>query len=335
MSETPCPGCGSKDIGRLLAVPEMMFGRGESFSYTECGTCGTLRLLDPPVDMGVFYPADYYSLDVDPEVALGRRPVRWFAALVASSALHGRGLLARAAAAVIRMRQFRTLVSLLDSVALAELPRGRRTKVLDVGCGSGALVYTLSLAGLHDVTGIDPFAPGDRTFGTGARVLRQDLTEVTTRYDLVMLHHSFEHVPDPVETLRRARALLTDIGRILVRMPTPSSEAYDRYGADWVQFDPPRHLTLFSRAGMAALCRREGLEVVATHDDSTSFQFWGSEQARRGVTLTSPTSHMMSPRSSAFSRRTIGNWDREAKRLNRSGRGDQAAWVLRPAPPRD
>jgi hypothetical protein len=97
-----------------------------------------------------------------------------------------------------------------------------------------------------------------------------------------------------------------------------------------VQLDPPRHLTLFSRAGMAALCRREGLDVVATRDDSTSFQFWGSEQARQGVPMTGPTSHMVSPRSSAFSRRTIGAWDREARRLNASGRGDQAAWVLRP-----
>lgn len=327
----PCPGCGGSAGTRRLAVTETMFGTGEVFDVEECTACGSVRLADPPADLAPYYPEAYYSLDVDPERALGRPPARWLAAATARSVLHGRGRLARAARRVVPVRQYATLVSLLESVALAGLPGGRATRVLDVGCGSGALVYALGLAGLTDVTGVDPFVPGDRTLDTGGRVLRRDLAEVTGAWDLVMLHHSLEHVPDPEATLTRARGLLAPQGRILVRMPTTSSAAYHRYGAHWVQLDVPRHLTVLSRAGVAALAARAGLEVVATRDDSTAFQFWGSEQAAAGVPLTAAGSHMTHPGDSPFTRAQVRRWQAEADRLNARGEGDQAAWVLRPA----
>ena len=307
-----------------------MFGLDEKFKFAECVECGTLRLCDPPGDLSAFYPEQYYSVEIDPEHVLGRQPVRSIATLVANSLLFGHGRLARAAARVIRKRQFHTLVSLIESVALAGLPSGRRSSILDIGCGSGVLAYALSLLGLTEVTGIDPYAPSDRVFDTGARVVRADIDDVTGRYDLVMFHHSLEHVPDPAGALESAREHLTDVGRILVRMPNASSVAFATHGADWVQLDPPRHLNVFSKPGMEALCKRLGLEVIATRDDSTSFQFWGSEQVKRRVPLMHSQSHMVRPAGSPFSRAQIRSWEKSARELNRIGQGDQTVWVLRP-----
>jgi SAM-dependent methyltransferase len=325
-----CPACSTDRVARVLQVREMMFGLDEEFAYAECAGCGTCRLLNLPGDLNHYYPRDYYSVDLDPERELGRRGVRQFATAVGRSRLLGRDLVGRSSVTLLRRRQFQTLMSLLGSVRRAGLPQGPDTRILDVGSGSGMLVYELSLSGLHDVTGIDPFGGDDRTLDSGARLLKRELDEVDGRYDLVMFHHSFEHVLDPMVAAKQAVSLLSPAGRLLVRMPTVSSEAFERYGAQWVQFDAPRHMTVFSRPGMGRLAATAGLQVVDTWDDSTSFQFWGSEQVLAGVPLESPSSHMVDPAVSSFSARQIAEWDRYARKLNAANRGDQAAWVLRP-----
>lgn len=323
-----CPACGEAEAGDSLSVAEMMFGRDEAFIYDTCTACGTLALRDVPDDLAEYYPSDYYSVDADPERALGRPGVRQFAALVARSVLFGRHRVASLARRVVRMRQFHSYVIALDGMAVAGLPAGRDSAVLDVGCGSGIMVYALGLAGVRTSVGVDPFAPGDRTFDNGATLLRRELEDVDGLFDLIMFHHSLEHVPDPEASLRAAVDKLTQQGRILVRMPTASSEAYATYGADWVQLDAPRHITILTREGVERLAARVGLVVSDVRDDSTSFQFWGSEQVRRSIPLMAPRSHLLSESDSVFSSDEVAAWEQRSRDLNRAGRGDQAAWVL-------
>ncbi len=329
----PCPACGSTDTAARQVLPEMMYGLAESFPYLTCAGCSSVFIAEVPDNLADYYQSSYYSLDLDPEVAMGRPGVRQLVALLGRSTLWHRGRVTRATSSAVPVRQLRTLVTLFDSVRLAGLPAGRDSRVLDVGCGTGALVFALGLAGVRHVLGVDPFSPGDRTLSSGGEIRRADLAEVRGEYDLVMLHHSFEHVPDPAEVLRQVRPLLSPVGRVLVRMPTVTSAAYERYGSSWIQLDPPRHLTLFSRQGMQQLSAASGFTVSRVHDDSSSFQFWGSEQARQGLALMSPGSHFVDPGRSPFTRSGLRAWDRESAALNREGRGDQAAWVLRPGAP--
>ncbi len=323
-----CPACGGTALSSTITATETMFGRDETFPYAECSDCGTLWLTAVPAQLGTYYPTDYYSVDLDPEVALGRPGVRSFAKRVSRSVLFGNARLARVARALIGKREFHSFVRVLDSVAFAGLPLGARTRILDVGCGSGLMVYALATAGVEAVVGVDPFAPGDRLFDNGARLMRSELGDVDETFDLVMFHHSFEHVPDPAASLADAVRLLAPGGQILIRMPTRSSHAYETYGPNWVQLDAPRHLTIFSRNGIETLAEGLGLAVKAVKDDSNAFQFWGSEQVARGIPLMSAESHLMSEKRSTFTRAQIDRWERESRTLNECGRGDQAAWLL-------
>lgn len=327
----PCPVCASVSRADVLAVRENMFGIQENFDYSVCGTCRSLVLVAIPEDMGSYYPTNYYSVDLDPERALGAPGVRQFARLVIGSALWGRGVVSGTATSVIPRRQLRTLVSVLHSIRRAGLSNGKKTRILDVGCGSGMLVFALGLGGLKDVTGVDPFMAGERELSTGGQLKRLDLREVENRYDLIMFHHSFEHVPDPEATLREALKRLRPGGRVLIRMPTPSSHAYEMYGAAWVQLDAPRHLVVFSRQGVGSLCERVGARIVSVDDDSTGFQFWGSEQYLLGIPLMDGRSVMVEPRSAPFTKAQLKAWEQQSTALNAAGRGDQAAWVIAPA----
>ena len=184
---------------------------------------------------------------------------------------------------------------------------------------------------LHEIyTRVDPQAT-TRGFPGGGGIEAAGIEHAAGPFDLVTFHHSLEHVADPRAQLVRARALLAPGGRIVVRCPTTSGAAFRRYGDRWVALDAPRHLVIPSRAGMVHLARRAGLRVESVRDDATAMQFWASEQYRRDMALMDPRSRMRAPwRPSRDWARLLGWW-RATRRLNASGDGDQAAWVLAPA----
>ncbi|WP_131806489.1 class I SAM-dependent methyltransferase, partial [Mycobacteroides abscessus] len=153
-------------------------------------------------------------------------------------------------------------------------------RILDVGCGSGALLDRLARVGFSSLLGADPFIAADGQSREGIPLLRRYLGEVTGEFDLVMFNHSLEHMPDPVSTLQIAARKLATGGMCLARVPTTSSEAWSVYGADWVQADAPRHMVIPSRRGMALAAERAGLRVLRAFDDSTFGQFTGSEAYR-------------------------------------------------------
>ena len=327
-----CPVCADGHATGRLTIDENMFGISEQFDYLTCADCDSLFIEEVPTDLAPYYDTSaYYSFDDDPAATMGRPVVKQVVARVGSSILLGDGSPALGAVAAMGPRPLRTLISILRSVRRAGLPRGQDTRILDVGAGSGTLIYALDLAGMRNVTGIDPFTGGDRSVGERTRLLRRDLAEIDDEFDLVMFHHSLEHVPDPGETLVQARRLLSPEGRVLVRMPTVASEAYDRYGTAWIGCDAPRHLTIPSRKGMRRLCARSGYDIRSVVDDSNESRFWASEQYRAGVPLVADRSHFVDPRRSPFTRRQIHRWQREAAQLNATNRGDQAAWILTPA----
>ena len=135
-----------------------------------------------------------------------------------------------------------------------------------------------------------------------------------------MLNHSLEHVPDPGATLAAVRRRLAPGGHCLVRVPIVPSEAWDRYGADWVQLDAPRHLTVPSERGLVTAAERRGLRLVDATHDSGGIQFWGSEAYQRGLTLAEGA------RRTAWMAKQRARW--RARALNARRRGDQASFLF-------
>lgn len=317
-----CDACGGP-LGQVHLAAEMMFGTREAFRYGECTACGSLQLLDPPGDLSAYYPPDYYSLADDREglVVRAARRVR------AETAVRGMPRTSRLLGAGRRPPQWPAWLE------IAGIDRSAR--ILDIGSGSGATLLALRSEGFTDLTGTDAFieAPITRSGITIHRATPQELSGV---YDMVMLNHSFEHMPDPLGTLQAIRRLVRRGGTVMLRIPVAGAFAWRHYGVDWVALDPPRHLYLLTPDGVGALAERAHMEVVGTVFDSTAFQFWGSEQYRMGIPLVAPTSHHVDPSASPFSRRQIAAWERRADDLNAAQDGDEAAFFLRAAvDPRD
>jgi len=317
-----CRLCDSTGPHQTLEIREMMFGTREVFEYFSCAACDTLQIVTvlEGEELMRHYPATYYSHN-----GAGQpRVLEWLVSQRDRFKLRSGGrVFGSVMTAPVPEGIFRVLLG-GDAVSmLAQLRTERDARILDVGCGSGALLDRLARVGFGSLVGADPFIAADGESREGIPLLKRYLADVTGEFDLIMFNHSLEHMPDPVGTLQVAAQKLAAGGMCLARVPTTSSEAWSMYGADWVQADAPRHMVIPSRHGMALAAERAGLRVSQTFDDSTFGQFTGSEAYRGDVPVTDPKILTM------FRPKQIWEWEKRAKHLNQQNRGDQTGFVLR------
>jgi SAM-dependent methyltransferase len=263
----------------------------------------------------VYYPSHYYSLTN--EIGGAKERVKKYLVTKRDGAYFGdRGMLGHFLA-----RRYKDCALL----SVSRLGMGRGARILDVGCGSGKLLHQMAAIGFRNLSGVDPFLSSEVQNGNGVRIRKcrlEDLAE--ERFDLVMFHHSLEHVADPKNTLRNAALLLAPGGRCLVRVPV-IAHAWEQYGTNWAQLDPPRHMWLPTERAMRMLAESAGLRVERVEYDSTEFQFWGSELYVRDVPLRN-----VDPRNlrGFFHKSEIAGFREKAARLNLDERGDSAVCVL-------
>jgi SAM-dependent methyltransferase len=145
------------------------------------------------------------------------------------------------------------------------LPEPPRT-IADVGCGDGVLMTLLARRGVGDVRhGYDiseRAVISARTRPEIERVERFDGQRLPVddgAYDLGVLSHVLEHVPDPLpllsETARACRA-------VVVEVPLEANAAASRASAQRGR-EAIGHLHRFSRADIHTLVERAGLRIAA------------------------------------------------------------------------
>jgi SAM-dependent methyltransferase len=287
---------------------ESMFGTKEKFRYLLCPICGSMQIETIPEDMGRYYPPDYYSIGGSKGSAL----VHW---VRSQGLLHSAGHFSLLG---LLLRLFRRLPS--DSIWLQACRPELDCRILDVGCGRGDRLRELSLAGFTQLSGVDPYLDSDFEAAPGVWVKRGNLDSIEGQFDLIMLHHSLEHVKDPRETMTQVGKRLAAKGKALVRVPVMGKFAWRTYGADWVQLDPPRHLHQITEHGISALAECAGLEVTSVIFDSFALQFSGSEKIRhtRVAGAPAPSPHWIQRR----------RFNQRAAKLNQASDGDQACFIL-------
>lgn len=202
-----------------------------------------------------------------------------------------------------------------------------RSRILDVGCGYGELLRNMRWRGFRHLTGIDPFI-GDSVSTDGLRIVRGELRDLDECFDFVMLHHSLEHMPNPLGALGEVGRLLRRGGAVLVRVPVAGTWAEQHYGVNWIGLDPPRHLFVPSRTGMNELARRAGFSVAWYWCDASEWDLLASESYARGFSPYDRETKAW-PFADRFTTSEIEDARQRAADLNRAENGDRACFVLR------
>jgi SAM-dependent methyltransferase len=325
-----CLVCGGV-AGSHHVAKEMMFGLREEFRYFECAGCGYLQIAEPPADMQRYYPPEYYSFGavapvIFPPAGLLRRWMfhgRNRAQIFRRGWVFWRWLAAR--------RPRRDFVRLGPMLAPARV-RDLHARILDVGCGSGDLLHSMAAAGFRSLKGIDPFVGKDIDLGRGLQILAQPFESLQAEsFDLIMFHHSLEHMKDQIRTLSWAAGRLAPGGAVLIRMPLAGSDPWRVYGTNWIELDAPRHFYLHTTKSFAMAARKAGLENYHTLFETSRFAYWGSELYRRGMPYYDPTKGSLRRPGDYFTAGELKHFDSLAKAANDRGAGSSAAFYLQRA----
>jgi len=97
---------------------------------------------------------------------------------------------------------------------------------------------------------------------------------------------------------------------------------------NWVQLDPPRHLFLPSVQSMTLLAERLGLRFGEMVQESSEFQFRGSEQYLQDIPLMDQRSYLRSFWKQYFPGKSLRAYRAQARELNSKGEGDSACFYL-------
>lgn len=317
--EYKCKICGNAENNAPYVVKEMMFGLRHEFVYVKCPACGCLQLMDIPEDMTVYYPAAYYSFG-NSAAQPGRKSfkARFSYSLMRCALRHqvGKTNLSGWLARKYKPEYYRDYYAWLHK-GLARFD----SRILDVGCGGGELLDTLGDCGFHDLTGVDPYIASDILLKSGGKIYKKEIFDLEGTYDLIMLHHSFEHMAEPSRVLAKLGSLLAENGTLLIRIPVADCYAWRKYGVDWFEIDAPRHFFLHTVKSLGYLAEKNRLAVKKIVYDSEFHQIAISEKYLRGYTFTEEAA--------LFTEKEITEFKSFSARLNAIADGDRACFYLK------
>lgn len=298
-----CKFCGSPRQ-ELFTAKERMLGLGGEFEYGECKDCGSLQLESIPEDLSEYYPSNYYSFSGLSASGLGIRILK-----------------------KLRMRLFLLLgvqwQAPMYGYWLKKVHPGFSARIADVGCGNGQLLYEFYAAGYSDLHGFDPYIEGEQHLASGLTLWKKRIEESEFTFDLIMMHHAFEHMEDPHQVLMACFEKLNPGGILLIRCPVADSEVWKEKRDLWVQLDAPRHLIIPTVRGLKSKAESLGFVLEEVEFDSSDFQFWGTTLYEQGETL------QQSKIGKFFTPEDRDALKEKANRYNQEGKGDQACFYFR------
>ncbi len=145
------------------------------------------------------------------------------------------------------------------------VPAKANGQLLDIGCGNGSSMLTMQAKGWN-VTGID----FDEVAVTQAKNnnLNASVSDLFSAhyednyFDVIMMNHVIEHVPNPKEFIKECLRILKPDGTLVALTPNITSKGHREFKANWRGLEIPRHLQIFSPSSLAILATQAGFQNV-------------------------------------------------------------------------
>lgn len=280
--EVACALCGTTGGRPILEVPHPDAPNGIS-RVVRCESCG-LRRLNPRPDQSII--GRYYGDDYNAFAGRRRGVVKqaiWDFLRDVSSQAPGRGRRWRFARPLVR-----PLAEWAFDINVSLHERGQ-LRVLEVGCGYGDLLMYLQSRSC-EVLGVDRDAR-TRSAGT-VRGIPIHIGELRTLqlpdavFDVAILCHSLEHLPDPARELRELARLVRPGGHLHVAVPNGDAVGLRLQGAGWPHLSHPVHFWFFDTRTLTVLLERCGFVPVRAPYSTSRHHYvirWLHEMHSEGV----------------------------------------------------
>jgi SAM-dependent methyltransferase len=312
--ESTCTICKGA-LTNFIKSNDKMYGSKGIFTYGQCEDCECLQILNPPKNISEFYPSHYYSFKSNQRPLLKKIKRSLKVNLIFS---HPRFL-----TWIVKL-----LTRNYDKFWIyKKIGFTKNKSILDVGSGSGEHIFEMIDAGFNNCLGIDAHIENDIHLNNKLIIKKGHLFGSLGKFDLITFHHSLEHIPEQIATVKEAVKCLSDTGKILIRIPTVSSIAFKRYSENWFQLDAPRHFYLHSHKSIKALAEQSGLKITSLWCDSNDLQFLISEEYAKGIFGNSELSYFKN-KYSKTNKKILNDMKKETMHVNERGEGDQICVVL-------
>jgi len=247
-----------------------MYALEGSYSLVECSGCG-LRFLNPQPEfqkLARHYPQQYYAYQKLQNAERNQLECLYEKLY---DVLYGPSFKQQT---LIRWL-FLPCAFLMPGTTVAP---GRR--FLDVGCGAGYMVERMARWGMEAV-GIEADQQAVKAANQkGIRVFQgyaAPLPFSSETFDVVTMHATLEHVPDPQAALNEVFRVLKAGGVAHISVPNRRSLAAFLFGQFWIALDAPRHLFIFTPRLLREFARKAGFQIKSTHYRPALVQsFFGS-----------------------------------------------------------
>ncbi len=313
-----CKVCEANNEFNIHVIKEMMFGFKDEFNYLECKNCGCFQIENIPSNMEKYYPANYYSFKSENKKKI---KLNYFKTLQFNQISgYKKSLLG----AIVSYKYTSEIYNWFKF-----LPQNKReTNILDIGCGQGELLKDLFSLGFQKLTGIDPYIEKDIQYNPNLSVYKKEVFDVKEKYNLIMMHHSFEHMANQPEVLNKINQLLLPNGKLLIRIPVISKPLFEKYGVDMVSLDAPRHFFIHTIKSINLLLAKTGFSVYRTEFDSQPFEMIASEQYKKGISIYDSKSYFSNAKNSVFTKEDILNYKKQINKLNAENLGSTAVFYI-------
>ena len=235
-----CPVCKSEAIAENFSATDHTVSQ-ESFAIFHCNNCSLRFTQNIPGqhEIGKYYASEDYISHSDTQKG------------IVNSLYH-----------IIRKKTLGGKLKLIRNET-----QKTKGKILDIGCGTGAFLSTMTQAG-WECTGLEP--------DENARNKASELYNIQPRsseeiyllpeksFDAITMWHVLEHVHDLHQYVSQICNLLNPSGKLFIAVPNYTSYDAQHYGASWAAYDVPRHLYHFSPESMKTLMERHGLVIKNT-----------------------------------------------------------------------
>lgn len=318
ISMDKCKICANEINNKHFTAREMMFGFKDEFEYLECSQCGCLQIIKIPDNILKYYPDNYLSFQGQ---HLKKDFLRTYLRKErAKFCITGKSLMGNVMTKLFGLPDYYYWFKGTNIKFNSE--------ILDVGCGVGYHLLYLQEMGFTNLSGVDPYIKENIDYKNGVKVIKDEVYNLNQRYDFIIMHHSFEHISEPLKMLKKLYSLLKPNSYLVIKIPVAGCYAWKKYGVNWVQLDAPRHFFLHTEKSMEILAEQAGFQVNDVLYESTDLQFWGSEQYLKNIPLRAKNSYNENPKQSIFSKKQINDYINQAKELNQNKSGDTACFYL-------
>lgn len=282
MEKVNCNLCGSNNFNLLFKNYDRLHKKPGVFNVVKCKNCGLVFLNPRPRDISAYYPDDYSPYNL---------PRATFPEFLTSKFLNSEKYYKK------NKNALECFFAYVFELIYSPVPFRYFGKALDVGCGRGTGLYSLKNAG-WDVYGFDTSKKAVEFARKKLGLKNIFMGTLENRkypenfFDVIILSHVIEHLPDPVKTLNKIKKILRPGGLLLITTPNFGSFGAKIFGQYWYPVDSPRHLFLLDKETLKKMLNKVGgFEVkkinysIAVDSFTKSIEYYWSEKIKSSISL--------------------------------------------------